>query len=76
MDIIGNNAGVSFSAASDANFAKNHGKFARIREIRGQEFYFRRSLMHSRHAWDGAGVRGCAACAMRVLRLCCSHASF
>jgi len=27
---------------------KNHGKFARIREIRGQEFYFRRSLIISR----------------------------
>jgi hypothetical protein len=40
LDIIGNNVGVSLSAANDANFAKNRGKFARIREIRGQDFHF------------------------------------
>jgi hypothetical protein len=42
MDFIGNNAGI-FSAANDANFTKNYGKFARIREIRGGEFYFRKN---------------------------------
>jgi len=43
IDFIGNNVSVSLSAANDANFSKNYGKFVKIREIRGQEFYFRKS---------------------------------